>query len=95
MRHLRFIKRHDPDVRRQIYKHSEYIEFPAKHLIFEKGQDADYMYIILKGRVSCEVTHPQYKDIPLVVAAVKDGDPFGELAVVDHEQVNKDLKDTR
>ena len=53
------------------------------------------MYIILKGRVSCEVTHPQYKDIPLVVAAVKDGDPFGELAVVDHEQVNKDLKDTR
>ena len=45
------------------------------------------MYIILKGRVSVESTHPQYKDIPNFVAAVKDGEAFGELAVVDREQV--------
>ena len=29
MRHLRFVKRHDPDVRKQIYKHAEYVEYPA------------------------------------------------------------------
>ena len=85
MRHLRFIKRHDPDVRKQIYKHSEFVEFPAQSIVFRKGEDADYMYIILKGRVSCETTHPQYRDIPSIVAAVKDGEAFGELAVVDHE----------
>lgn len=57
MRHLRYFKRHDPDVRKQIYKHSEFVEFPAQTVIFNKGDDADYMYIILKGRVSCETTH--------------------------------------
>ena len=45
------------------------------------------MYIILKGRVSCESTHPFYKDIPNIVASVKDGESFGELAVVDHDQL--------
>lgn len=85
MRHLRFIKRHDPEVRKQIYKHAEYVEYPAQYVIFEKGEEADYMYIILKGRVSCESTHPQYKDIPSIVAAVKDGEAFGELAVVDQK----------
>ena len=87
MRHLRFIKRHEPDVRKQIYKHAEFIEIDAKQVVFSKGDDADFMYIILKGRVSCESTHPLYKDIPSFVAAVKDGEAFGELAVVDHEQV--------
>jgi len=54
MRHLRFIKRHEKDVRYQILKNAEFIEMPAQQIIFNKGDTADYMYIILKGRVSCE-----------------------------------------
>ena len=95
MRHLRFVKRHDPDVRKQIYKHAEYVEIEAKQLVFSKGEEADYMYIILKGRVSCESTHPFYKDIPSMVASVKDGEAFGELAVVDHDQLTPESSHNR
>ena len=52
------------------------------------------MYIILKGRVSCESNHPQYKDIPNVVAAVKDGEAFGELAVVEYDQIESSNNQT-
>ena len=86
MRHLRFIKRHDPDVRKQIYKHAEYVEMEAKQTVFSRGDESDYVYIILKGRVSCESTHNFYKDIPSLVASVKDGEAFGELAVVEVDQ---------
>ena len=73
MRHLRFVKRHDSDVRTQIYKHAEFIEMPAQTVIFNKGEPADYMYIILKGRVSVENTLSQYSDIPIILATIKDG----------------------
>ena len=54
MRHLRFIKRHDPEVRQSIYRNAEFIEVPAQTVIFRKGDEADYMYILLKGRISVE-----------------------------------------
>jgi|FrelakmetLWP11LW_1041352.scaffolds.fasta_scaffold671129_1 CRP-like cAMP-binding protein len=49
------------------------------------------MYIILKGRVSVESNLSQYEDIPVILNTLKDGDAFGELAVIDS---NKILEDT-
>lgn len=87
LRHLRFIKRHDPDVRQSIYRNADFVEFPAQSVIFRKGDEADYMYILLKGRVSVESTLSQYADIPLILATCKDGEAFGELAVVDQDRI--------
>ena len=87
MRHLRFIKRHDKDVRYQIFKHAEFIDLPARTEIFHKGDVADYMYIILKGRISCESNLSMYEDIPIILATCKDGEAVGELAVIDNEKL--------
>ena len=87
LRHLRFVKRHDPDVRQSIYRGAEFVEIPAQSVIFTKGDDADFMYILLKGRVSVESTLSQYADIPLILATCKDGEAFGELAVVDQDRI--------
>lgn len=53
------------------------------------GEEADYMYILIKGRVSCEGTHGTYKDIPKTVSNKRDGESFGELGVVDHHKLDK------
>ena len=87
LRHLRYIKRHETDVRQQIYRNAEYVEIPAQTIIFNKGDPADYMYIILKGRVSCVSTLANYSDIPIILATIKDGESFGELAVVDQDRI--------
>lgn len=63
MRHLRYLKRHDATVRAEIYRKSEFIEVPAQTYIFRKGDEVDYMYIILKGKVSVETTLSKYEDI--------------------------------
>ena len=96
MRHLRFIKRHDKDVRYRIFKHAEFVEIPARTVIFNKGEVADYMYIILKGRISCESNISMYDDIPIILATAKDGEAVGELAIIDNEALrNKDDKDEK
>ena len=83
MRHLRYLKRHDPTVRYEIYKNAQFVEFPAQHYVFHKGDEPDYMYIILKGKVSVVSTMSQYADIPFVLSTIKDGEVFGEIALVD------------
>lgn len=87
MRHLRFIKRHEKDVRLQFYRAADFIEVPARTLMFSKGDPADYMYIILKGRIVIESTREMYKDIKVHIANLKDGEAFGEMAVFDTNQL--------
>jgi len=74
MRHLRFLKRHEKEERQQIYKHSEFIEIPAQTVLFEMGDEADYMYIILKGRIVISNRLFRYKDISRVLTTLKDGE---------------------
>ena len=87
LRHLRCIKRHDPDVRQSIYRAAEFVECPAQAVVFRKGDESDFMYILLKGRVSVESTLSQYADIPLILATCNDGEAFGELAAVDQDRI--------
>ena len=86
MRHLRFIKTHDRGVRIQIYRNAEFVEYPSRVEIFKKGEMADYMYIVLKGRISCTTTNQLYADVEKIKATVKDGEMFGELALIDYQK---------
>lgn len=87
MRHLRFLKRHDKAVRQQIYKVADFVEIPAQTVLFEIGDVADYMYIILKGRVVISDIHFYYKDISRILSTLRDGEEFGAMHIVenDHE----------
>ena len=70
------------------------MEFPAQYEIFKKGDEPDFMYIILKGRVSVQSTLSQYQDIPTILNTLKDGDAFGELAVIDSNKIMDDISRT-
>ena len=98
MRHLRFLKRHDKEVRQNIYRAAEYIEVPAQTVMFEIGDIADYMYVILKGRVVISNTHSFYKDINRILSTLKDGEEFGHMvlnesenSVADHAENDNDF----
>ena len=78
MRHLRFVKTHDREVRIQLYRHAQFVEYPSHTEICKRGDEVDYMYIILKGRVSQLSVHVQYPDIPYLKGSAKDGETFGD-----------------
>lgn len=62
-----------------------FVEYPANVELFKKGDEADYMYIVLKGRICCTGSHGSYADIPLIKATIHDGEAFGEVALVNHQ----------
>ena len=91
MKHLRYMKRYDSLIRAQIYKYSTFEKIPNQTEIFKAGDIADYMYVILKGRVTVTSSKNNYKDIPVVLTILSDGDQFGELSVVDESRLKSAL----
>lgn len=49
-------------------------------VIFKQGDPADYLYLILKGRVA--ITFKPYDGPQIVVTRLKEGDVFGWSAVI-------------
>ena len=47
------------------------------------------MYIILKGKVACEVKKKEYDGLSICVAIKNDGERFGELSHVDQDKLAK------
>ena len=47
------------------------------------GDEADYLYVILKGKVSVLSCMSQYADIPVTLNTLSDGEHFGELSIVE------------
>ena len=90
MKHLRYLKRHDIRFRLQVYKNAEFMEIKAQTIIFNAGDVTDYMYIILKGKVTVKSCMAQYSDIPTILNTLEDGDHFGELAMIDTQALNQD-----
>ena len=88
MRHLRFLKRHEPHFRTAIYKAAEYCVIPPQTTVFRKGDPADYLYVILKGKVSVTKIFQDYDDIPQILNTLSDGDHFGELSVIDDNRLD-------
>ena len=69
-------------MRKEIYRKAELIRIPSQTTIFKAGDEGDYMYIVLKGLVLVEIRRQKY-NISEVIASLKDGDVFGELALID------------
>lgn len=69
-------------MRQEIYKAAVLVEVPPQTVLFEIGDMADYMYIILKGRVVISNTHFHYKDISKILTTLKDGEEFGTMNIV-------------
>lgn len=55
--------------------------FPAGHTLFEKGSLGDAMYIIKSGHVRISSTQGE-------LATLKEGDFFGEMALISNEPRN-------
>lgn len=59
--------------------------FPANHVLFEKGQAGDTMYIVLSGRVRIYTTDSQGNQITL--SYQEPSRIFGDFAILDDNQV--------
>lgn len=53
---------------------------PAETAIFEQGDPAEYLYLILKGRVA--IRYKPYDTPPIVLTRLNEGDVFGWSAVI-------------
>lgn len=53
---------------------------PAETVVFEQGDPATHLYLILKGNVS--IMYKPYDGEQLILTRLKDGDVFGWSAVV-------------
>jgi signal transduction histidine kinase len=56
----------------------EEMEYQKGHYVFRKGDEGDAVFIITKGSVSV-------KDEDLVLSTLKEGDVFGEYALIDNK----------
>ena len=61
----------------ELFKDAEtIIEIDAEHVIFEKGDDGDEMYVVLEGIISLSAGYE-------VLDIIEAGDVFGEMAIID------------
>ncbi|MBI2862805.1 MAG: cyclic nucleotide-binding domain-containing protein [Chloroflexi bacterium] len=58
--------------------------FPAGHELMRQGKPGQTMYVILKGRVRVERSHPDIQE-PLVLSEMGQGEVVGEMALLDGE----------
>ena len=85
--HLKSFLTLDQKDRRKIFEQAEILNLPARHTIFNQGDEGDKMYIILKGKVACEVKKKEYDNLSICVAIKNDGERFGELSHVDQDKL--------
>jgi voltage-gated potassium channel len=74
----------DADLK-QIAENVQMDYFPAEHMIFQGGDPGDIMYIIKRGQV-------QVVRDSTILAVLKDGAFFGEMALVSDEKRNASVK---
>ncbi len=67
----------------QLSRFIDECQFPKDYLIFEQGQPADRLYILLSGEVT--IRYKPYDGPPLVVARIEPGGVFGWSAALRRE----------
>ena len=87
MKHLSYLKKLEPSIRKQIYKKAKLVNYERQCAIFRAGDVGDNMYIILKGKISVQKQKPQYPDIAEILTTLNDGDAFGELALINMNEI--------
>jgi CRP/FNR family transcriptional regulator, cyclic AMP receptor protein len=58
--------------------------FPSGHVLMHQGDVSDCMYVILRGRVNVERSHPQLSE-PVILAELGPAEVVGEMGLLDHE----------
>ena len=82
LKHLKYFIRFADKEKRLIFENAKFLSYPSKTVIFNQGDIADKMYIILKGRVAVEIKNQNMEGHSWVVALLKDGEHFGELGLI-------------
>lgn len=82
VKHLKYFTKQEKEIRKQIYRKADIVMIPAQTTIFHRGDEGDFMYIILKGLVTVQIWLDHY-NISQVVTTLRDGDCFGELALIE------------
>jgi uncharacterized membrane protein len=81
---------------REVYTLLQSRNVPSGTSLFRAGDVGDSLYLIDGGRVRISVTDEDHKEI--VLAELKEGDFFGEMAIIDGKQRSADatvLEDAR
>lgn len=82
LKHLNYFRKQDKEIRKLIYRNAELIQVERQTTLFKAGEVGDFMYVIVKGLVQVQVERKEY-GILKNMATLKDGDVFGELALID------------
>ncbi|KAL4453422.1 hypothetical protein ABPG74_017629 [Tetrahymena malaccensis] len=56
---------------------------PKEEYVFKKGEIATEMYFIIEGQATVMIEDEFYLKPPIILAQLKEGDYFGEMAIVD------------
>lgn len=81
LKSIPFFQHFDPHQLEELVSLGQFQPLDAEQVLFEQGDPADSLYVILKGRV--KVTFMSAQGTPMELSTLKAGDFFGELALVD------------
>jgi CRP-like cAMP-binding protein len=76
---LKYFSLFQPNQRLLICQEASYLCLPARQMIFKQDDLEDFMYIIVKGRVACEMSSIESGNLPIVIQVLGDGEAFGQL----------------
>lgn len=71
-----------PEMLRQLATHLQQVSFRSGRDIFHEGDPGSAMFIVLSGTVRIYIPSASGRDV--VLAVHRDGDIFGEMALLDH-----------
>ena len=67
---------------RELAAHCEGVDLPDGSVLFEEGQDAHYLFVVLAGTILLSCRGPSGTEV--VVGLSKPGSVIGEMGVLDH-----------
>jgi len=87
-----FMRKFAKEERIKLLKKGIYASFPQNKAIFHQGDIGDYMYIILKGSIGVRITDTAFGAEPIFVATLREGEQFGELALLTNQNDKEKAK---
>ncbi|MBN2061398.1 MAG: Crp/Fnr family transcriptional regulator [Deltaproteobacteria bacterium] len=66
-----------------IFEISKKRHYPRGSIVIYQGDKAEFLYLILKGRIKVTLCHPNGKEV--ILNTLKEGDYFGEVSVFDQQ----------
>lgn len=67
--------------RTALLRHARVRAYPARALLFRRGDDGNSLYAVLRGKIMLSLVHAEGRDVGLTI--VGPGEVIGEIAVLD------------